>query len=32
MAASGRAIRKRAPQAAHWLTDDRVDVALLVPT
>ncbi len=32
MAASGRAIRKRAPQAARWLTDDRVDVALLVPT
>jgi hypothetical protein len=32
MAAGSRAIRKRAPQAARWLTDDRVDVALLVPT
>lgn len=32
MAATGRAIRKRAPQAALWLTADRVDVALLVPT
>ncbi len=32
MAATGRAIRKRAPQAAAWLTADRVDVALLVPT
>ncbi len=32
MAATGRAIRKRAPQAARWLTADQVDVALLVPT
>jgi hypothetical protein len=32
MAATGRAIRKRAPQAAQWLAADQVDVALLVPT
>ena len=32
MAATGRAIRKRAPQAAAWLPADQVDVALLVPT
>jgi hypothetical protein len=32
MAATGRAIRKRAPQAARWLTVDQVDAALLVPT
>jgi hypothetical protein len=32
MAATGRAIAKRAPQAALWLTADQVDVALLVPT
>ncbi len=32
VAATGGAIRERAPQAALWLTADRVDVALLVPT
>jgi D-proline reductase (dithiol) PrdB len=32
MASTGRAIRKRAPQAAQWLAADSVDVALLVPT
>ena len=32
MAATDRAIRGRAPQAARWLSDDGVDAALLVPT
>ncbi len=32
VAATGRAIRKTAPQAARWLTADQVDAALLVPT
>ena len=31
-AATGRAIRRRVPQAVRWLIDDGVDVALLVPT
>jgi D-proline reductase (dithiol) PrdB len=32
VAATVDAIRKKAPQAAAWLTADQVDVALLVPT
>lgn len=32
VAATVDAIRKKAPQAAGWLTADQVDVALLVPT
>lgn len=32
VAATLDAIRKKAPQAAAWLTADQVDVALLVPT
>lgn len=32
MAATGRAIAKRVPQGADWLSSDQVDVALLVPT
>jgi hypothetical protein len=32
MAATGRAIVRRAPQAADWLTADGVEAVLLVPT